>query len=113
RVLRDLDAELTRYLATGGEARLRPSHRAVYGYALARRAALGEGSRADVAGLLSGGGDSVRTRDLRHLGRVCLAIAADRPTEALHQLDAVPVSPEILGPPEPARLRSISYASAG
>ncbi|MDT5039023.1 MAG: hypothetical protein QOE51_8 [Actinoplanes sp.] len=113
RVLRDIDAELARYVATGAESRLRPSNRAVYGYALARRGALGEPSQADVAGLLGDSGDSVRSRDLRHLGGVCLAIAADRPGEALHQLDAVPVSPEILGPAEPARLRSIIFASAG
>ncbi|MET8152968.1 diguanylate cyclase domain-containing protein [Actinoplanes sp. NPDC049668] len=113
RVLRDIDAELTRYVATGADLRLRPSSRPVYGYALARRAALGECTDTDVAALLTGGGDSVRSRDLRHLGTVCLDIAADRPGDALRKLDAVPVSQEILGPSEPARLRSICYASAG
>ncbi|AGL20586.1 diguanylate cyclase [Actinoplanes sp. N902-109] len=113
RVLRDIDAELARYLATGADTRLRPSARPVYGYALARRAALGEATETDVTGLLTGGGDSVRSRDLRHLGGVCLDIAAGRPTRALRKLDAVPVSPEILGPAEPARLRSICYAVAG
>ncbi|GAB1642782.1 diguanylate cyclase domain-containing protein [Krasilnikovia sp. MM14-A1259] len=113
RVLRDIDAELARYEATGADARLRPSSKAVYGYALARRAALGESTEADVRALLADGGDSVRSRDLQHLGGVCLQIAAQRPTEALRRLDAVPVSPEILGPAEPARLRSICYASAG
>ncbi|OJF15049.1 GGDEF domain-containing protein [Couchioplanes caeruleus] len=113
RVLRDIDAELTRYVATGADARLRPSSRPVYGYALARRAALGESTDTDVAGLFTGGGDSVRSRDLRHLGGVCLDIAAGRPAEALLKLDAVPVSQEILGPAEPARLRSICHAAAG
>jgi len=113
RVLRDIDAELTRYIATGTDTRMRPSSRAVYGYALARRAALGERTEANAADWLTGGGDSVRTRELRHLGGVCLAIAADRPTEALAQLEAVPVSAEILGAAEPARLRSICHASAG
>ncbi|MEV6596922.1 GGDEF domain-containing protein [Actinoplanes sp. NPDC051346] len=113
RVLRDIDAELTRYVATGADARLRPSSRPVYGYALARRAALGESTDTDVTSLFTGGGDSVRSRDLRHLGGVCLAIAAGRPAEALHKLDAVPVSQEILGPAEPARLRSICHAAAG
>ncbi|MCA2213543.1 GGDEF domain-containing protein [Jidongwangia harbinensis] len=113
RVLRDIDAELSRYLATGADARLRPSSRAVYGYALARRAALGESTDADVTGLLAAGGDSVRSRDLRHLGGVCLAIAAGHPADALHRLDAVPVSAEILGAAEPARLRSICHAVAG
>jgi diguanylate cyclase (GGDEF)-like protein len=113
RVLRTIDAELARYVATGADGRLRPSNRVVYGYALARRAALGESTEADVAGLLTGGGDSVRSRDLRHLGGVCLAIAGGRPAEALVRLDAVPVSVEILGAAEPARLRSICYAVAG
>jgi diguanylate cyclase (GGDEF)-like protein len=42
-----------------------------------------------------------------------LAIAAEKPAEALARLDAVPVSAEILGAAEPARLRSICHASAG
>jgi diguanylate cyclase (GGDEF)-like protein len=113
RVLRDIDAELSRFIATGADAKMRPHSRAVYGYALARRAALGERTEADAAAWLTGGGDSVRTRDLRHLGGVCLAIAADKPAEALARLDAVPVSAEILGAAEPARLRSICHASAG
>ena len=33
-MLRDIDAELTRYVATGVEGKLRPHSRAVYGYAL-------------------------------------------------------------------------------
>jgi diguanylate cyclase (GGDEF)-like protein len=113
RVLRDIDAELSRFVATGAVRKMRPHSLAVYGYALARRAALGERTGGDVAGLLAGGGDSVRTRDLRHLGGVCLAIAADKPAEALARLDAVPVSAEILGAAEPARLRSICHSSAG
>ena len=110
RVLRDIDAELSRYIATD---QLRPGSRAVYGYALARRAALGEPTGADAAQWLTGGGDSVRTRDLRHLGSVCLTIADGKPERALSMLDAVPVSAEVLGAPEPARLRSICHAVAG
>ena len=113
RVLRDIDAELARYVASGADERLRPHSRAVYGYALARRAALGERTNADAAVWLTRGGDSARTRDLRHLGGVCLAIASGRPVEALARLDAVPVSAEVLGAAEPARLRSICHMSAG
>jgi diguanylate cyclase (GGDEF)-like protein len=113
RVLRDIDAELARYVATGSDQRLRPHSRAVYGYALARRAALGERTGADAAAWLTRGGDSARTRDLRHLGGVCLAIATGKPAEALARLDAVPVSAEVLGAAEPARLRSICHLSAG
>ena len=112
RVLRDIDAELSRYIAIGAD-QMRPGSRAAYGYALARRAALGEETEANAAQWLTGGGDSVRTRDLRHLGHVCLTIAAGRPAQALSMLDAVPVSPEILGAAEPARLRSICHAVAG
>jgi len=112
RVLRDIDAELTRYVAIGAD-HMRPSSRAAYGYALARRAALGEETEADAAHWLTGGGDSIRTRDLRHLGNVCLTIAAGKPEIALAMLDAVPVSAEILGAAEPARLRSIGHAAAG
>ncbi len=112
RVLRDIDAELTRYVAIGAD-QMRPGSRAAYGYALARRAALGEDAEANAAEWLTGGGDSVRTRDLNHLGHVCLSIAAGKPEHALTMLDAVPVSPEILGAAEPARLRSICYAAAG
>jgi diguanylate cyclase (GGDEF)-like protein len=112
RVLRDLDAELSRYIAIGAD-QIRPGSRTAYGYALARRAALGEETEANAAEWLTGGGDSVRTRDLRHLGLVCLTIAHDKPDRALTMLDAVPVAPEILGAAEPARLRSICHAAAG
>ena len=113
RVLRDIVAELARYVATGSDRRLRPHSRAVYGYALARRAALGERSDADAATWLTRGGDSARTRDLRHLGGVCLTVAAGKPGQALARLDAVPVSAEVLGAAEPARLRSICHLAAG
>jgi diguanylate cyclase (GGDEF)-like protein len=112
RVLRDIDAELSRYVAIGAD-QMRPGSRAAYGYALARRAALGEETEANAAEWLTGGGDSVRTRDLHHLGHVCLSIAGGKPEHALAMLDAVPVSPEILGAAEPARLRSICHAAAG
>jgi diguanylate cyclase (GGDEF)-like protein len=112
RVLRDIDTELARYVAVGA-GQLRPGSRVAYGYALARRAALGEETVADAGPLLTGGGDSIRTRDLRHLGNVCLSIAAGRPGQALAQLDSVAVSAEILGAAEPARLRSICHAAAG
>jgi diguanylate cyclase (GGDEF)-like protein len=113
RVLRDIDAELARFVATGADTRLRPGSRAVYGYAMARRAALGEPTGGDAAALLHNAGDSIRTHDLRHLGGVCLAIAAGRPADALARLDAVTVSVEVLGAAEPARLRSICLAAAG
>jgi diguanylate cyclase (GGDEF)-like protein len=119
RVLRDIGADLERFLRTGGAQRLRPSSLTAYGYAAARRAALGDEaptlSKVDAAALLAEGGDSARPRDLRRLGDVCLAIAAGRPIEALARLDtAAPVvSPETLGAAEPERLRSLIYTRAG
>ncbi len=116
RVLRDIGADLDRFRRTGGAQRLRPSSLAAYGYAAARRAALGDPPpTVDAAALLAEGGDAARPRDLRRLGEVCLAIAAGRPIEALARLDtAVPVvSPETLGAAEPERLRSLIYSRAG
>jgi diguanylate cyclase (GGDEF)-like protein len=113
RVLRDVSAEFSRFVAAGAQARLRPGSRAVYGYALARRAALGEPTTADAAGLLADAGDSVRAHDLRQLGGVCLAIADGRPAEALARLEAIIVSVEVLSAAEPARLRSLCHQSAG
>lgn len=50
---------------------------------------------------------------MRQLGEVCLAIADDRPIEAVTRLDTVRVSTETLGAAEPARLRSIALSRAG
>jgi diguanylate cyclase (GGDEF)-like protein len=111
RVLRDIARDLDRFLERG--ARLRPSTLTAYGYALARRAALGESSAADATHLLAHGGDSVRARDMRQLGEICLAIAENRPVEALTRLDAVEVSPETVGAAEPARLRSMALTCMG
>ena len=104
--------------ATGRAGRLRPSSLAAYGYAAARRAALGDplaiGRRhRRRPALLGHGGDSARARDLRQLGEVCLAIADGRPIEAVARLDTVQVATETLGAAEPARLRSIALSRAG
>ncbi|MFI7573634.1 diguanylate cyclase domain-containing protein [Micromonospora sp. NPDC049497] len=117
RVLRDVAADLDRFLSSGRSSRLRPSSLAAYGYAAARRAALGDrldvGTDAAPARLLSHGGDSARARDMRQLGQVCVAIAEGRPIEAVTRLDTVQVSNETLGAAEPARLRSVALARAG
>ncbi|MFC5926530.1 sensor domain-containing diguanylate cyclase [Micromonospora vulcania] len=117
RVLRDVAADLNRFLRAGRAGRLRPSSLAAYGYAAARQAALGdrvdsEGD-AEPARLLGNGGDSARARDMRQLGQVCLAVAAGRPIEAVTRLDTIRVSTETLGAAESARLRSIALARAG
>ncbi|MEU4676878.1 GGDEF domain-containing protein [Micromonospora sp. NPDC023737] len=117
RVLRDVAGDLARFLRGGRAGQLRPSSLAAYGYAAARRAALGDeiehGSDADPTRLLAHGGDSARARDMRELGHVCLAVAAGRPIEAVARLDTVRVSSETLGAAEPARLRSIALSRAG
>ncbi|MEU4777920.1 GGDEF domain-containing protein [Micromonospora sp. NPDC023633] len=117
RVLRDVAADLDRFLRSGRAGKLRPSSLAAYGYAAARRAALGDRLDVDTeaapARLLGHGGDSARARDMRQLGQVCLAVAEGRPIEAVARLDTVQVSTETLGAAEPARLRSVALARAG
>ena len=96
RVLRDIGDDLERFIATGGGERLRPSSLVAYGYAVARRAALGEPTdlapETSAISLLRQGGDSARARDMRQLGEACLAIAADRPIEAMARLDTMTVA---------------------
>lgn len=117
RVLRDIDSDLDHFLRTGRAVRLRPSSLAAYGYAAARRAGMGEtgdsSPGSDPVTLLGHGGDSARARDMRLLGQVCLAIASNRPAEALTRLDTAFVADETLGAAEPARLRSLALARAG
>ncbi|MCG5453167.1 MULTISPECIES: GGDEF domain-containing protein [Micromonospora] len=116
RVLRDVAADLTRFVRAGRAGQLRPSSLAAYGYAAARQAALGDQvapEGPEPARLITHGGDSARARDLRQLGQVCLAVADGRPIEAVARLDTVQVSNETLGAAEPARLRSIALTRAG
>ncbi|MGW5558356.1 diguanylate cyclase domain-containing protein [Micromonospora sp. NPDC003944] len=116
RVLRDVSADLVRFVRAGRAGNLRPSSLAAYGYAAARQAALGDQVATEgpePTRLISHGGDSARARDLRQLGQVCLAVADGRPIEAVARLDTVQVSNETLGAAEPARLRSIALTRAG
>ena len=109
RVLRDLGGELARYAVS----RLRPAGRVAYGYALARRAALGEPSAAPAKPLLATAAEGETARDMRSLGDVCLMVAAGKATDALSRLDGLTVAPDSLGPAEPARLRSLAFTAAG
>ncbi|GIJ78161.1 diguanylate cyclase (GGDEF) domain-containing protein [Micromonospora phaseoli] len=117
RVLRDVAGDLDRFVSAGRADRLRPSSLAAYGYAAARRAALGDGIPATGGSapdrLLGHGADSARARDMRQLGQVCLAIADGRPIEAVTRLETVHVAAETLGAAEPARLRSMALGRAG
>lgn len=110
RVLRDVGGELDRYAA----GRLRPTARVSYGYALARRAALGESwVGAHPRSLLAAGAEGQTARDARSLGDVCLMIAAGKATDALNRLETLAIAPGSLGQAEPTRLRSIAFAVAG
>lgn len=109
RVLRDLSGELARYTV----AKLRPASRAAYGYALARRAALGEPSAAPARPLLATAAEGEAARDMRLLGDVCLLVAAGKATDALSKLDTLTVAPDSLGPAEHARLRSLAFTATG
>jgi diguanylate cyclase (GGDEF)-like protein len=114
RGLRELAAELADVRRRGTLTRVRPSGRVTYAYALARAAALAEApSYVDAEELLADGGDGARARDLRQLADVCLAIAANRPIDALARLETLSVSAETLGAPELARLRSLAFQRAG
>ena len=97
RVLRDIAADLARFVRDGRADRLRPSSLAAYGYAAARRAALGDPlestGEAEPARLLGHGGDSARARDMRQLGEVCLAVADGRPDRGGHPAGRRPGRP--------------------
>ena len=117
RVLRDIDAELARYVgdrrATSGCGRAAGRRT---GTRWPRRAALGEppSPTADAAALLADGGDGARARDLRQLGEVCLAIAAGRPDRGARPAGhGAGVRRRRSAPAEPARLRSLCHAAAG
>lgn len=117
RVLRDIGSDLDRFTRAGAEGRLRPSSIAAYGYAAARRAALGGPADVSAASqatrLLANGGDSARSRDMRQLGEACLAIAADRPAVAMVRLKRANISAQTLGAAEHPRLCSLALARSG
>ncbi|WP_425570823.1 GGDEF domain-containing protein [Rugosimonospora acidiphila] len=115
RVLRDVIDDLTWHLqaSPGGVKNIRPIYLGAYGYAIARLAALGEVSDPPARPLLDSAGQSLRARDLRLLGEVCLAIAEGRASTALGLLDQANVAASTMGGAEPHRLRALAHLSAG
>jgi diguanylate cyclase (GGDEF)-like protein len=115
RVLRDVAGELAWHIreTPGGLDRMRPISRGAYGYAIARLAALGEPVDPQARSLLELAGQSLRSRDLRLLGEVCLAIAAEEPATALGLLDQANIAPSTMGAAEPLRLRALAHLAAG
>src|SRR6266540_3957909 len=101
--------------STGALDAMRPSSRVVYGYAIARLAALGNPGplgRVDPTPLLAGTSESVIAKDLRVLGTVCTAIANKRAIEAVARLEAAQVTDTTLGPAEPHRLRALAHIAS-
>jgi diguanylate cyclase (GGDEF)-like protein len=115
RVLRDVAGELAWHIreTPGGLERMRPISRGAYGYAMARLAALGEPVEAPARPLLELAGQSLRSRDLRLLGDVCLAIADGDAATALGLLDQANIAPSTMGAAEPLRLRALAHLAAG
>ncbi|HEX6498227.1 MAG TPA: GGDEF domain-containing protein [Micromonosporaceae bacterium] len=114
-ILRDLSADLAwhRRAAPGGTAGIRPISRSAYGYGLARLGTLGVVPDADPRPLLDSASDTIRSRDLRVLGAICLAISEGRPDEALRRMDGLLVTAETLGAAELPRLRALALLAAG
>jgi diguanylate cyclase (GGDEF)-like protein len=108
RVLRDAVDDLGEHLT-----QLRPIFRGSYGYGVARLAALGEPVNTNPWPLLEAAGQSLRARDLRLLGNVCLSIADGQATTALALLDQATINPATMGAPEPYRLRVLALVAAG
>jgi diguanylate cyclase (GGDEF)-like protein len=115
RVLRDVIDDLAwhRQATKGGADEIRPISLGAYGYAIARLAALGEVSDVPARPLLDSAGQSLRARDLRLLGEVCLAIADRRTPTALALLDQSNVAASTMGGAEPYRLRALAHLAAG
>jgi len=115
RVLRDVVSELPWHIreTPGGLEQMRPVSRGAYGYAAARLAALGEPVEGSARQLLELAGQSLRSRDLRLLGEVCLAIADNDPATALGLLDQANIAPSTMGAAEPLRLRALAHLVAG
>jgi diguanylate cyclase (GGDEF)-like protein len=115
RVLRDVVDDLTwhRQSTEGGLDGIRPISRGAYGYASARLAALGEPAEVPARTLLDSAGQSLRARDLRLLGEVCLAIGNGQPTTALALLDQANIAASTMGGAEPFRLRALAHLAAG
>jgi diguanylate cyclase (GGDEF)-like protein len=116
RILRDVVNDLDLRQRNAQVDRLRPISRRAYGYAIARLAALsvaGPMTATDPRPLLSAPDDSVPAGDFGTLGAVCLAIAEQRPLEALARLETAEVSLETLGAAEGSRLQALAHLANG
>jgi len=116
RILHGLVRELGEHQRTGELVEQRPITLRAYGYALVRLGALGDhgaGSGIDPRPLLAADDDSGEAHEFGVLGAVCVAIAEQRPLEALARLETAAVTAEGLGPAEIHRLRALAHLAAG
>jgi diguanylate cyclase (GGDEF)-like protein len=119
RVLRDVIGDLVWHRRSTPDEldSLRPISRGAYGYTIARLAALGQTEGpitiAEARPLLDRAGQSLRARDLRLLGEVCLAIAEGKATTALAMLDQANIAASTMGGAETYRLRALAHLAAG
>ncbi|MBN1171817.1 MAG: GGDEF domain-containing protein [Micromonosporaceae bacterium] len=120
RVLRDLVTDLHHRTHTGEIDIIRPTGLTAYGYALARLAAFAvqpEGCSVDACSEARSLLDRTRCAgtglDLRLLGTACLAIAENRPVEAIARLETVAASDPAFDAPEAYRLRALAHLAAG
>ena len=113
RILRTVVSDFVHRRREGGLRTVPPYELAVYGYAAARLAALGEAVTVDPAPLLEAGGNQELVRTIRQAGTACLSIAARKHTEALLLISRIPHREDPLAAAELPRLRSIAYAGLG
>lgn len=83
------------------------------GYAAARLEALGYGAPVDARRCLAAGGNDAWSADLRHFGRICLAIAAGKTDAARKRLAQATSTAAVLGAAEATRLRALSHLADG
>lgn len=83
-----------------------------YAYAAVRLGALGGDCDTD-AELFAAEEHGWEVADLRLLGEACVAIAQQRPADALELLDTRAVAPYTLGPAESLRLKALAHTSMG
>jgi diguanylate cyclase (GGDEF)-like protein len=116
RILRDVVHEFRLRRSNAELETLRPISIRAYGYAMARLAALGHRGPIhdpDPRELLRADDDSVAAHDFAVLAAACLAVAEQRPIEALARLETAEVSGETLGAAEGHRLRALAYLAMG
>jgi len=114
RVLRALLKNAIRLPSTeDGLPGLNPMDLPWIGYAAARMELLGHSVPIDVRRCLAAGGNDAWTADLRHFGRICLAISSGDTESARRRLRQATSTAAVLGAAESPRLRALSFLAEG